>query len=67
MLSLENLMSWLDSGLFAKSAKKTVLIIDEYDPILFSSRGNISEIINGIKNFDLVIGFSGSEIMDFHK
>ncbi len=43
-----------------------MLILDEFDSIIFCSSNNLDQIHAGLKNAHLLIGLSGSDLKDYH-
>jgi len=43
-----------------------VIVVDEFDSILFNSQRNILEIITLFKSFPAVFGITGSDFRDYH-
>ena len=46
--------------------EQVVLILDEFDSVAFSPADDIMTLKNDLKHFKTIIGFTGSDLKDFH-
>ena len=60
MLNLASLTTFFTSAYYIGLNKKILLIIDEYDKLIFNQKINLPEVIKLLRKPDMMLAFSGS-------